>query len=567
MTYKSAGNSSPPESIRLGVLLESLEFAPRYVHRILAGIARSDRMELVVAVSTVSTEGPGYEPSRERPSRGGSSLWKRCCEVNPRYEQQDDPEAPADISGITRKIPKKLSAKAVVSGLLDDPENNLASVLRTARVDVLLCLGLHFPGRKLLHCARFGAWFLRFGDSAFDYGDPPFLWEMCAKKPVTCATLQVLTPEPGECKVLYASYSALHPYSSLINRSRVYWKASGMVLRKLKQLLRDGPKMMASLGVTSVGSPKRPAAPNPIRAIRFSAVARWKRFREEFRRRHWGPQWFVAFAKDGRGAPNFNIIQPPPGRLYADPFIVTHEDSDFIFFENDSFANGKGIISCVEINRDGRAGKPFTVLEEDFHLSYPCVFRHDGRFYMIPETMDSGSIRLYQCHSFPERWKLERILIDNVSALDPTICEYSGKHWLFANVPEPGASWDDELHLFYADSLTSEWKPHPKNPIVSDVRQARPAGHLFVEKGQLHRVSQNCTPRYGHSINIQIVEELSTREYRERAAREILPSWLPGKSLCTHTLNRNGKYIVTDGCILSPKTMMGRLVPAGIVAE
>jgi hypothetical protein len=229
--------------------------------------------------------------------------------------------------------------------------------------------------------------------------------------------------------------------------------------------------------------------------------------------------------------------------------------------------NGKGTISCVEIDCAGNSLQPFKVLEESFHLSYPCVFRDKGQFYMTPETMDSGTIRLYRCERFPDRWKLERILIDKVAALDPTVCEFAGKYWLFANVPEPGASWDDELHLFYAESLDSEWTSHPLNPIVRDASRARPAGHLFIENGQLYRVSQNCAPRYGYSINIQVVEELSTTAYRERLVKEILPTWLPGKSLCTHTFNRNGRYLVTDGCVLSPKTMFGRFVPAVIFAE
>ena len=36
--------------------------------------------------------------------------------------------------------------------------------------------------------------------------------------------------------------------------------------------------------------------------------------------------------------------------------------------------------------------------------------------------------------------------------------------------------FDDELHLFHADRLLGDWQPHPRNPVKSDVRSARPAG-------------------------------------------------------------------------------------------
>jgi hypothetical protein len=89
-----------------------------------------------------------------------------------------------------------------------------------------------------------------------------------------------------------------------------------------------------------------------------------------------------------------------------------------------------------------------------------------------------------------------------------------------------GASTWDELCLFYADDPLSEsWRPHPMNPIVSDVRQARPGGPLFCRDGRIFRPSQNSSYRYGYGLNINEVLELSETGYRERVVERIEPNW------------------------------------------
>ena len=50
--------------------------------------------------------------------------------------------------------------------------------------------------------------------------------------------------------------------------------------------------------------------------------------------------------------------------------------------------------------------------------------------------------------------------------------------------------------LFYSDDPTStEWNPHPKNPIISDVRNARPGGHIFEYKNKILRPAQKFNER------------------------------------------------------------------------
>ena len=73
---------------------------------------------------------------------------------------------------------------------------------------------------------------------------------------------------------------------------------------------------------------------------------------------------------------------------------------------------------------------------------------------------------------------------------------------------EAGGSTWDELFLFVADTPIGPWAPHPMNPIVSDVRCARPGGALFRRDGVLYRPGRIATKRYGHSLAVMEVTEL-----------------------------------------------------------
>ena len=83
------------------------------------------------------------------------------------------------------------------------------------------------------------------------------------------------------------------------------------------------------------------------------------------------------------------------------------------------------------------------------------------------------------------------------------------------------------------------------NPVVSDVRCARPAGKLFVHKGQLFRPAQDGSRGYGGSVAIRRVDSLTTASYAESPVNRIDPDW-DDDLVGTHTLNRDGNTSVVD---------------------
>ena len=197
---------------------------------------------------------------------------------------------------------------------------------------------------------------------------------------------------------------------------------------------------------------------------------------------------------------------------------------------------------------------PVKILDKDYHLSYPFILNLDDKFYMVPESRGNKTIDLYECTDFPHQWNFKQRLMENVSAVDTTLIHYSNKWWLFTGMAENEAAAPNvELFLFYTDDLFSgEWTAHPQNPIVSDVKSARPAGSLFVKDGKLFRPSQDCSKAYGYGFDLNEIEILTETEYRERKILSIRPDW-DKKILATHTFANCGNLTVIDVFTQTPK--------------
>jgi hypothetical protein len=168
---------------------------------------------------------------------------------------------------------------------------------------------------------------------------------------------------------------------------------------------------------------------------------------------------------------------------------------------------------------------------------------------MIPETAQQRAIDMYRCTRFPDQWVYHKTIMRNLRAVDATLIEYAGLWWMFVNIAGEGGSTWDELHLFYAnDPLSDDWTPHPLNPIISDVRYARPAGHIFSRDGELIRPSQDSSLRYGYALNMNRITRLTTEEYEEELLERLEPPD-DGDILAVHTHNFSGNLTVVDAML------------------
>ncbi len=199
----------------------------------------------------------------------------------------------------------------------------------------------------------------------------------------------------------------------------------------------------------------------------------------------------------------------------ADPFMIRTNGQWHMFFEVMNEEAGQGDIGLAT-SADGRSWQyRQVVLDEPFHLSYPCVFQWEGRAYMVPESRQSGAVRLYEADPFPVRWRYVTNLVD-APLVDPTVLRHGGRWWLFA-----GVRANHELHLFHSESLVSGWRPHPMSPVVRNNRDiARPGGRVLSMGERVLRFPQDCDPDYGNAVRAMEITELTPTTYRERECPE-----------------------------------------------
>ena len=165
---------------------------------------------------------------------------------------------------------------------------------------------------------------------------------------------------------------------------------------------------------------------------------------------------------------------------------------------------------------------------------------------MIPETSQNKTVEVYEAVSFPDKWQLKQVLLENIEAADVNLFYHNNKCWMFANVAKPGISIMDELYIFYSNSPFGEWEPHVKNPVVSDCKTSRPAGRIFYLDGDIIRPSQETSLRYGYSLNFNKIEKLTENDYKEILIKKVRPGFIP-KNLAIHTYNRGKNYEIIDG--------------------
>ena len=242
----------------------------------------------------------------------------------------------------------------------------------------------------------------------------------------------------------------------------------------------------------------------------------------------------------------------------ADPFMISEQGKWYMFFEVWNSTSNQGDIGLA-VSEDGLSWDySQVVLNERFHLSYPYVFKCKNEFYMVPETSEAYSVRLYRAKEFPLKWSFEKVLIYG-NYVDPSVFYFGDKWWLFAS----DAS-SDVLHLFYADNLIGPWTEHPKSPVVQqDMGTARSAGRVLVRDGRVIRFAQDCSSVYGLCVRAFEIQELSSTEYAEAE--------LPSSPILTGSgRGWNGRgmhhidchYIDSDGAIAcvdgwTPKLLFG----------
>lgn len=210
----------------------------------------------------------------------------------------------------------------------------------------------------------------------------------------------------------------------------------------------------------------------------------------------------------------YRLVNPNKGFL-ADPFLISHNNQIFCFFENFDDSISRGKISYINVDAPELI---YTALEEDFHLSYPFIFNYSDSFYMIPETSERNQIRLYMATKFPSKWEFVRVLVDSVDAVDVAIYFRDGLWWMLFTTAYAGLKdHSSQLNLYYSNDLISgEWLASPHNPILVDGESARNAGRVGGFEHLFRIFQRQGYSAYGKSIGATKILDLEDRNFVEK---------------------------------------------------
>jgi hypothetical protein len=539
------------KKIKVGLLLDSY-CIPAWEYLMLEKIINSKVANIQIILKNTSTLA-NNENSKKNRHYFLYNLFSKFD--NKSYKTKPDAFEIKDAAGLLSGIPE---IKLVPSQKPDNDffEDNDIKKVREFDMDVFIQLGFRGLRGEILKLPRFGVWSYHHGDPMFYNGGPAGFWEVFDNYPVTGSTLQLLTDDINGALVIYKSFSSTHWFSVVKNNNQLFWKSSSFILRKLEDCYNSEEKSFKKEIIQKDSEfHDRPLYKTPTNGKAALLLLRHlKRYLpSKISAKFYFEQWQLMFCINkgiSKSFPQFKKLTPPKDRFWADPFIVHKDDVYYIFIEELEYKDNKGYLSVILMDKNGNHSKPKKILVKPYHLSYPFIFNWKNEYYMIPETCENRSIEIYKCTDFPYHWELQKKIFKNIDAVDTTLFFYNEKWWLFTNIREnPGTyTYDDELFLFYSDDPLSEnWNPHPLNPIVSDVRKARPAGRIIEYEGNIYRPSQNCGGRYGRGLNLNKILKLSETEYEEVVIGAYEPDW-DKDLLGTHHISYDNGLTIIDVC-------------------
>lgn len=443
--------------------------------------------------------------------------------------------------------------------VIDITENKKVLALS---LDIIYCSCLVAVKDEFIPFARHGLWYIGFGsDNSSNYNEVAF-WEVMNNSPEIGSALLVKLAETSEIITILKGTTTTVPYSVKNTLNIIGWKSSSFLSYRLSELSKMGADLFFSKykksgkGVqkeTLINSSKYPGNLK-LSALFIRNIARY--LGSKFSKFFGEKKFTLLFSRQEFKIPgvDFNSFTPlklPKGTFWADPFVIEKEQKTYIFFEEFLYEKRKAHISVLELGKDGHYTEPVMVLDKPYHLSYPFIFESEKTLYMIPETSVNKTVELYKCTAFPLKWEFVKNLMEDLVLTDVTLLYHQGKWWLFGTVQNhPSTSTNDQLFLYYSDKFfSSDWTPHPQNPVATIISNCRPAGNIFKASGKLYRPAQNnSSKQYGYAIKINEIEVLNETEYREREVFEVIPD-KKNKLSAIHTMNFVDNLIVIDGIV------------------
>lgn len=540
--------------MRIGILIREFNSLRNWELRIIDKIRKSPDLELVLLVKDGRTEVQSFKSKLRRAWKAGNLIGKLLFVFQSKIESRIFKEKQTvDREAIIAYLNQiaAIELKPLRKGYLDVFSKEEADRVRKFDLDIILRHEFNIIRGDILDASRYGIWSFHHGDNAIHRGEPAGFWEIILKLPVLGVTLQKLTPELDGGLVIEKSHYNTS-FSFVKNNTKILEHSVSLLFKNLNKLQRG-----------QFNPSKSPIYYNrlfrvPSVRVMLGYLIRFyfTIFRMAFKElceRFLGVRYNCWTLFIGKGsifdATLFRLkpVSLPKGEFWADPFLYRHKDETYVFFENYSYKQRRGKISCGKVvNKE--LVEVVDVLDLDYHLSYPFIFHEDGEIYMMPEAHKNKRLEIYKCLEFPDKWELFSTAFEGESVADATYFkDQQGQRWLFLN---RGFNDDHmaELYIYRIDSLEfNQIEAHQQNPVIIDSRGGRNAGPIFKYNDQLIRPAQNNSHGvYGYGLNLNVIKKLTIEDYQEDTLIGIEPNFAKGLK-ATHHLHQLDDMYIIDG--------------------
>jgi len=402
-------------------------------------------------------------------------------------------------------IKKKIIIKNLKKNKLNKIDNQN---IKKEKIDILIRSCSNILTEDFFKISRYGIISFHHGDYKKYRGSPAGFWEVFNQEKKTGFMIQILKPSLDYGNIILEGYFQTKSFF-LLNQAELY-KKSNFYLQKI---LLDFSKNKNFLFLKKNKKGKIYEIPKILNQLKYACRTLKIFIKKLFFYKY---NFKLAIFKNN----NINspiIIENDRKKFLADPFLVKHNSKTYCFAEEYDHVKKKGHIVCFTLDKKKLDKK--IILNENFHLSFPFVFKFKNNFFMCPDTSKISEIRLYKNIDFPFKWKFYKTIKKNIKSVDNIIFKKNNLWWLFTNVDQSNCDdFSHDLSIFYSKygPLTEKWKSHPQNPIKINSLESRNAGIIF-DKNKIVRVSQEQGfDNYGQNINFHEIKSLNTKKYLEK---------------------------------------------------
>jgi len=191
-------------------------------------------------------------------------------------------------------------------------------------------------------------------------------------------------------------------------------------------------------------------------------------------------------------------------KWFADPFILDYDEEQItLLVEEFDYKVHRGRIARLIVDRSKwRVTDCKIILDLSTHLSFPMIWREEGRVYVCPENYKSGQWKMYEYDKKENTLQSVGLLLDE-PLTDATLYKDNGYYYILSTYdPTPNGQ---KLTIWKSESLKSEFIK--TQDVLFEENIARNAGMVFKDGDRLIRPSQECNKTYGHAITFQHLQK------------------------------------------------------------